>query len=307
MAEAGDSAPELREPRDAAGGRDLSGQDRQGQVTPDSQGAAPASEPAATATSASPTAPRPAVSDPAVAAEERGVQDNLKRLQETAEATRRAAEAAVSAVASLGALGELKNVPDTLNELVRLRVRDVELADRLHADVTKLRTGELAAAMAPLLFGMLHLHDQMVRLGALDAPTGDAALLRNQLLQTLEVVAGLTVLPVEIGEAFSAARHSGTRRVTTPDLARENTVAGVIRVGFARADATVMRAADVEVFRFVASAGEPAETVKTVEPAAGTTATVATADAGTSAPGTEPAAPEVRTIPAPPAPGYSQL
>ncbi|HMA47781.1 MAG TPA: hypothetical protein VKP11_11390, partial [Frankiaceae bacterium] len=68
-----------------------------------------------------------------------------------------------------------------LDELLRLRRHDVELVDRLHSDNTRLRQGELAEAMAPLLRGLLRLHDQMTSLGA-DDPHSVAGILRNQLL-----------------------------------------------------------------------------------------------------------------------------
>jgi molecular chaperone GrpE (heat shock protein) len=143
-------------------------------------------------------------------------------------------------------------------ELSRLRDRDAALVERLHADNTALRTGEIVAAMAPLMAGLLRLHDQMASLAAGD-PDSDAGMLRNQLVQLLDTAAGVTAYAPAVGEPFDASRHSGAGRVPTADPGLDGTVHRVVKPGFARLDGSLVRVAEVEVNRFVAAARPPSE------------------------------------------------
>lgn len=143
-------------------------------------------------------------------------------------------------------IGELA---DALAELSRLRSRDTDLIDRLHEEVTRLRTGEIATAINPLVTGMIKLHDQMVSLGALDDPASPVGMLHTQLLQTLELTCAVKPLVPALGEQFNASRHTGTRRIATADPRADGTIATTIKVGFVRADGSVVRVAEVEVHR----------------------------------------------------------
>jgi molecular chaperone GrpE (heat shock protein) len=146
-------------------------------------------------------------------------------------------------------LGAIDGLSAQLSELLRLRARDVDLADRLYAENTRLRTGEFAAAVAPLLSGLLRLHDQMASLANGDAASV-AGMLRIQLLQILDTAAGLTLFEPRPGERFDATRQAGAGRVGTTDPAAEGTVAKVLKPGFERADGSIVRVAQVEVYRF---------------------------------------------------------
>ena len=134
-------------------------------------------------------------------------------------------------------------------ELARLRTRDTDLIARLHDDVTKLRTGEISAALNPVVTGMIKLHDQMVSLGALNEPDSPVGMLYTQLLQTMELTCAVKPFSPVAGERFDASRHTGARRVPTTDASADGTIAGTIRAGFARADGSVVRVAEVEVHR----------------------------------------------------------
>jgi molecular chaperone GrpE (heat shock protein) len=153
-------------------------------------------------------------------------------------------------------LARLAAVPDRLAELARLRDRDLTLIDRLHADNTTLRTGEITAALAPLLAGLLRLHDQMGVLAA-DDPQSDAGMLRSQLVQLLDTAAGVTAYEPDAGAPFDAGRHSGAGRVPTVHAELDGTVHRVLRPGFARLDGSVVRVAEVEVHRYQAPSTEP--------------------------------------------------
>lgn len=163
------------------------------------------------------------------------------------------AELAAQVAQLAGQLEALAGLPAQIAELARLRARDGDIIERLHADNTRLRGGEIAAATAPLLGGLLRLHDQMTSLAAGDTQS-IAGMLRTQLLQLLEVAGGVAAYEAAHGDRFDAARHTGAGRATTPDPARDGTVARTLRPGFARADGTVVRVAEVEVYRHTPAA-----------------------------------------------------
>lgn len=143
-----------------------------------------------------------------------------------------------SKVTSLTALSE---------ELGRLREHDTEIIARLHAENRRLRQGELTEAMAPLLRGLLRLHDKMGSLAAGDRDS-IAGLLQTQLEQTLDVTAGIRPFSPSVGEPFDSARHTGVRRVKTTDPGSDNMIARVVKAGFLR-DQSMIRPAEVDVFR----------------------------------------------------------
>jgi molecular chaperone GrpE (heat shock protein) len=153
----------------------------------------------------------------------------------------------LDALTSLGS--KVDALAATTAELARLRTRDTDLISRLHDDVTKLRTGELSAALNPVVSGMIKLHDQMVSLGALAEPASPVGMLYTQLLQTMELTCGVKPFSPERGERFDASRHTGTRRIPTTDASADGTIADTIKAGFVRADGSVVRVAEVEVHR----------------------------------------------------------
>ena len=143
----------------------------------------------------------------------------------------------------------LARIGAQLAELVRLRAADIDLADRLYAENTRLRAGEYAAAVAPLLSGLLRLQDQMTSLASGDV-TSDGWMLRTQLLQILDTAAGICPFEPAPGERFDTTRHAGAGRAPTTDPDAEGTVARTLKPGFARADGSIVRVAHVEVYRF---------------------------------------------------------
>jgi hypothetical protein len=148
--------------------------------------------------------------------------------------------------------GRLDDLAAAAAELARLRSRDTDLIDRLHQDVTRLRTGEIAAALSPVVTGMIKLHDQMVSLGALSDPASPVGMLHTQLLQVLELTCAIRPFTPAAGDQFDASRHTGTRRIPTTDASADGTIASTIKPGFARADGSVVRVAEVEVHRLSA-------------------------------------------------------
>jgi molecular chaperone GrpE (heat shock protein) len=156
-------------------------------------------------------------------------------------------ERALSALADIGS--RIGDLAEAAAELSRLRSRDTDLIARLHEDNTKLRNGEIASALNPVVIGMIKLHDQMVSLGALSDPASAVGMLHTQLLQIMELTCAVQPFSPVPGEPFDASRHTGTRRIPTTEASADGTVAGTSRAGFARADGSVVRVAEVEVHR----------------------------------------------------------
>ena len=154
---------------------------------------------------------------------------------------------ALNGLAELGT--RVDGVADAVAELARLRSRDTDLIARLHDDVTRLRSGEIAVALNPVVSGMIKLHDQMVSLGALTDPASPVGMLHKQLLQIMELTCAVRPFTPAVGERFDASLHTGARRIPTTDASADGTIASTIRAGFARADGAVVRVAEVEVHR----------------------------------------------------------
>ena len=224
VAEVAAAADESVTPRPAAATAEPAAQ-QPAAATAEAPALAPA-EPAVEPAAPQPAAPQPAAGDSAAASELPGI------------------------LATLSSVGsKVDEVAATAAELARLRTRDTDLIARLHDDVTRLRTGEIGAALNPVVVGMIKLHDQMVSLGALDDPASPVGMLHTQLLQTMELTCAVKPFAPAPGERFDASRHTGTRRIPTTDPSADGTIAGTIRAGFARADGSVVRVAEVEVHR----------------------------------------------------------
>jgi len=179
-----------------------------------------------------PAAPEPAAPGPA-APESSAGQDQAAELH--------------AELADLGA--RLDEVAASAAELSRLRSRDTDLIAKLHDDVTRLRSGEIAAALNPVVTGMIKLHDLMVSLGAIDDPASPVGMLHTQLLQIMELTCAVRPFMATVGEPFDPSHHTGTRRRPTTDPSLDGTIATAIKAGFARADGSVVRVAEVEVNR----------------------------------------------------------
>jgi molecular chaperone GrpE (heat shock protein) len=225
--EAAASEPAAPRPATTTAGEPAALQPAATTAEPAASTAEPAVEPAASQPAASQAASsQPAAGDSAAASELAGI------------------------LATLSSVGSrVDEVAATAAELARLRTRDTDLIARLHDDVTRLRTGEIAAALNPVVAGMIKLHDQMVSLGALDDQASPVGMLHTQLLQTMELTCAVKPFAPAPGERFDPSRHTGTRRIPTTDPSADGTIAGTIRAGFARADGSVVRVAEVEVHR----------------------------------------------------------
>lgn len=196
----------------------------------------PATLPEAEAMPEPTTMPEPEAADDAVAE------------SKTAAGEPDGAEPEPDRVALEGLATALFSLDDRLAESQRLLAHQSELVDKLHAENQRLRTGELRAALLPLVRDLLRLHDDIGRIAG-DAERGeDLELIRVSLLDAFARNGIAPVHPAE-GEPFDPRRHSAASVLETDDAARDRSVADVIRVGFEWEDGQTIRVADVSVYR----------------------------------------------------------
>ncbi|MDQ1247114.1 MAG: hypothetical protein QG597_1484 [Actinomycetota bacterium] len=155
-------------------------------------------------------------------------------------------------------------IETSVAEVARLRRHDADIADRMHAEIIKLRAGELTTAMAPLLNQLLRLHDQMEQLAA-GNKTSDAGMLQAQLGQVLDTSAGLSPYRPGEGDPFAPTRHLGVERVFTEDAELDGRIANTVKAGFVRTDGSIMRVADVRVYRYKAPETSATDTPATTQ------------------------------------------
>lgn len=157
----------------------------------------------------------------------------------------------------------LKRLDSQLGELVRLRARDIDVIDRLHAENQRLRGGEFIKSVTPLHNALLRLHDQMVgdarNQADADQKTSKAVTLyAEHLAQILDFSAGLQTVDPEPGSPFDPSVHAGVGIRPTADASAVNTIAATVKPGFRRSDGTIARVAEVEVYQMVVPASTPA-------------------------------------------------
>lgn len=143
----------------------------------------------------------------------------------------------------------------SVQELVRLRNRDIELADRMHAEITRLRTGEIRTSVTPLLKQLIRLVDTMDKL---DRNAGsDMQAVREQLVQILDTTIAVSAFSPELGTAFDSKTQLGAERRDTNLVDLDGTIAECVRLGFQWDDGPVIRAAEVAVHRYVVPTEPP--------------------------------------------------
>lgn len=138
------------------------------------------------------------------------------------------------------------------DELATVARKQTEMADELHADNRRLRTGEISEAVAPLVRGLARLADDLSRMRATAAGASeDLAYLAGQVEELLHD-AGVFAVQAGIGEPFDPQCHQATGSATTDVSALDRTIAEVRRSGLRRDDGRLLRPVDVVVFRYVA-------------------------------------------------------
>jgi molecular chaperone GrpE (heat shock protein) len=215
------------------------------------ESAAPPDAPAAAESAAPPDAPAAAESaappDAPAAAESAAPPDAPAAAESVAPPDAPAATAAPDAPAPPD--GEAERFDRRIEEALRLLARQTDHAEQLHAENQRLRQGELRAALLPLVRDLLRVHDDLARLAGFE---GDAAadleIARQSILDALARNGILPATPAT-GEPFDARLHRAEAPVDTDDPNLHRTIAATLRSGFAWEDGTVVRAADVRVYR----------------------------------------------------------
>lgn len=124
------------------------------------------------------------------------------------------------------------------------------LIQKLHAENVTLRQGELTQALKPLILDLARLHDDVA---GVIARGGEqlrlAAVIPDLILDVLDRH-GVAQIKPAAGEPFDGKQHQGVKGVPTADPSLDGTVESVIRPGFIRDDAHLVRPAQVIVYRY---------------------------------------------------------
>ncbi|MGQ0616590.1 MAG: nucleotide exchange factor GrpE [Acidimicrobiia bacterium] len=148
-------------------------------------------------------------------------------------------------------LASLLRLEHGVDELARLGQRNVDHVVALHGENQRLRAGEVAGSVAPLLRDVIRLHDDVLRLEGVCAPEAalDLGLVRKLVVDALDRW-GVQAFEPAVGDPFDPTVHNGMARVETPEHL-DGTVASVRRCGFRGEQGRVWRPADVDVFRTI--------------------------------------------------------
>jgi molecular chaperone GrpE (heat shock protein) len=143
----------------------------------------------------------------------------------------------------------LDAVAGSVAELAALEQRHTDLIERLHADNTRLRGGEIVTALKPLFLDLARLYDDvddMIERGGEEfARVG----IVRDLVADLLARHGVERLDPDAGTPFESGRHTAVGVVPTEDAALDGSVASVRRIGFLRDGVHVVRPAQVYVHR----------------------------------------------------------
>ena len=151
-----------------------------------------------------------------------------------------------------GVEDSIAEIARSIAEIARLGQRHADHVDELHSDNQRLRSGEIALAVAPFHRDIIRLHDELQSLEDTPGETGssDLALVRARVTDVLGRWGIVRHVP-NVGDAFDSKVHQGVGRVESND-GPDGTVAQVRRAGFAHEDGRTIRVAEVEVFRAIA-------------------------------------------------------
>jgi molecular chaperone GrpE (heat shock protein) len=153
----------------------------------------------------------------------------------------------------MGLLGAISDrvaaMAGSVAELAALEQRHADLIERLHADNTRLRDGELVTALKPLFLDLARLYDDvddMVERGG--EAFARVGIVRDLVADLLERH-GVTRLAPDAGSPFESGKHTAVGVVATEDASLNGLVASVRRIGFLRDGVHVVRPAQVYVNR----------------------------------------------------------
>ncbi len=135
-----------------------------------------------------------------------------------------------------------------LDQALALAARRDDLVDKLHGENQQLRHGELQAAILPLLRDLMRLHDDLEQIISVAPESADAVLIRDALSDIL-ARHGIEKFAPAGGEPFDSARHTAVAAESIATDEGDRTIHAVRRPGFVRDDGSVIRTAEVIVYR----------------------------------------------------------
>lgn len=148
-------------------------------------------------------------------------------------------------------LERMERIESSITELFAIDKRHTGIIEKLHAENTTLRQGELVQAMKPLLLDLARLHDDVASLIAHGGEELRKAAVIPELIVDVLSRHGVTPITPQPGEPFTAKQHQAVETVVTDDPTRDGTIAEVRRPGFLRDGEHLVRAAQVNVYRYV--------------------------------------------------------
>jgi molecular chaperone GrpE (heat shock protein) len=168
-----------------------------------------------------------------------------------------------SPIAQGAASEQLTRAELRLEEALALAQRRDELVDRLHRENQQLRQGELQSAMLPLLRDLMRLLDDLEQILQNDPEARDLDFVRGAIEDILSRH-GICGFTPKQHDPFDSTIHAAIGTVPASHPQQDRTICAVRRKGFRRDDGSIVRAADVTVYRH--RPGTPADLA--VEPSA---------------------------------------
>lgn len=156
-------------------------------------------------------------------------------------------------------LERLESLERLVAESAGIEQHQATLIQKLHAENVTLREGELTQALKPLILDLARLHDDVASVIARGGEElRKAAVIPELILDVLDRH-GVSQISPAPGDPFDGKQHQGVKGVPTADAALDATIESVIRLGFIRDGAHLVRPAQVAVYRHTPPAQESAD------------------------------------------------
>lgn len=161
-----------------------------------------------------------------------------------------------SSIESLGSeiIDRLEALHRYVVESAGVEEHQAELLQKLHAENVSLREGELTQALKPIILDLARLHDDVASVITRGGEGLQKAAVIPELILDVLDRHGVSQIKPSAGEPFDGKQHQGVRGVPTSDSSLDGTIESVIRLGFIRDRAHLVRPAQVAVYRHTQSA-----------------------------------------------------
>jgi molecular chaperone GrpE (heat shock protein) len=153
--------------------------------------------------------------------------------------------------ATIEQLGQrIDELQKTVSQSAALQEHQASMVQKLHAENQTLRQGELTQALKPIILDIARLHDDVERVISRGGDAlAKAAPIPEFIIDVLDRH-GVTQIAPTPGEPFDSKLHQGLKVVETSEQTQDGVVESVIRPGFIRDGAHLVRPAQVVVYRY---------------------------------------------------------